>query len=143
MNSKINSISPQKWGKPTWDTLFYVALAYPDNPNNEDKQNMRLFILSYGKVIPCEKCRYNFPKHVNKFPLTDSALNNRYNLVNWLINIHNEICIMNNKKCITYEEILNKYLLDNESYNYKYNYTLFIIILIISFIILLKLYKKN
>ena len=106
----MNNINPSKWGPPSWDFLFYIALSYPDAPTHEDKNNMSNFFTILGKVLPCYTCRDNYSSHLAKFPLEEEQLANRYNLINWLINIRNEVNRENNKPLVTYESIMNRYV---------------------------------
>ena len=85
-------------------------MAYPDNPTNIDKQNMKTFFSSIGSILPCEKCRLNFSRHTINYPLNDNVLSSRFDLVNWLINVHNEVNKMNGKKVLSYDEVMELYL---------------------------------
>lgn len=114
--SHVNNINPTKWGPAGWDFLYYISLAYPDYPSEKDKTNMKFFFSSIGDVLPCETCRYNFSKHIKKYPITGTAtsggrnvLDSRYSLIMWLININNEVNKTTNSKLIDYNYIINKY----------------------------------
>jgi len=106
----INNISPDEWGPYAWKFMHYITLAYPDNPSDIDKQNMRAFFSSIGNILPCEKCRLNFLKHTSSIPLNENVLSSRFDLVNWLINIHNEVNKINGKKILSYDEVMETYL---------------------------------
>src|ERR1700744_3125039 len=106
----MNNIDPKLWGPPTWDFLYYVALSYPDNPTQQEKENMQTFFIIIGKVLPCETCRFNYVTHMTKHHLDSISLSSRYNLINWLININNEINLSHGKSFITYDYVVNKYL---------------------------------
>jgi hypothetical protein len=106
----INNISPDEWGPPAWRFMHYITMAYPDNPTNIDKQNMKSFFSSIGYILPCEKCRLNFSRHTSSYPLNDDVLSSRFDLVNWLINVHNEVNKMNGKKVLSYDEVMELYL---------------------------------
>lgn len=49
----MNHINPKIWGPSSWETLYYIIYAYPVNPTDDDKQNMKEYINSYFKVLPC------------------------------------------------------------------------------------------
>lgn len=104
----INNIEPSIWGPSGWTFMHYITLSYPDEPTYQDKTNMKNFFNNVKNVLPCEKCRINFDKHLEKYPLSDDILNSRFDLINWLINIHNEVNIMNNKPVFTYEKAIHK-----------------------------------
>lgn len=128
--NEINNIVPDMWGPSGWKFMHYITFAYPDSPTDEDKENMKNFFISVSKVLPCKKCRNNFKKHTEKYPLTEEILESRYNLTRWLIDIHNEVNIMNGKKTVTYEEALEIYLKNNNTI-VSFNTALIIVIFII------------
>ena len=108
-NVKINqnkelNIDPEIWGKHGWFFLHSIVNAYPRNPTTADKKNMLNFFMYTQRVLPCFKCRENFAKHLNKYPLTDKILSSDKKLAKWLIDIHNEVNKLTHKKVLTYEE---------------------------------------
>jgi hypothetical protein len=133
----INNIDPSIWGPSLWKSLHYITIAYPDNPTNIDKQNMKLFFGSIGQILPCEKCRLNFSRHLVIYPLTDEVLSSRFDLVNWLINVHNEVNKMNGKKVLSYDEVMDIYLYKNTDNCLIVNSRLAVITVSIVIIILL------
>jgi hypothetical protein len=141
----MNNFNPKLWGKSSWDFLFYSGLAYPDNPTKEDKENMEKFLLYMGNILPCRKCRFNFKNHLVKYPINNNVLSCRYNLINWMINIYNEICkINNNNKLMCYNDVIERYM-NNRNNNYINNKLLFSVItifIIFSLILLIRLSKK-
>lgn len=103
------SIDPQIWGPHAWFLMYSVAMTYPHCPKEEDKKNTKLFYSSLGGVLPCIACRNNFKKHIRVYPLTSNALSNRVNLINWVININNEVNKLIGAPPITYEDTVDKY----------------------------------
>ena len=132
------NIDPKYWGESSWAFLHYITFAYPDNPNNTDKQSMKNLLLALEHTLPCRNCRGNFKNHLKKYPLTSQVLSNRKNLVQWLLKIHNEVNKMIGKKQISYNNLLKKYLTKN---NTKSNIMNILIISIIIFLVII-LYKK-
>ncbi len=53
----------KKWGKPMWDTLFCIAMNYPDKFDKNKKEHIsirkeyELFFHSLMYVLPCTYCR--------------------------------------------------------------------------------------
>ena len=139
----MNSIDPKIWGPPAWDFLFYTVLAYPDVPTENDKNSMKNFFMSVGPILPCELCRLNFAKHTDTYKLTSDILSSRHRLLIWLITIHNEVRKMKGKMPVTYEYIIEKYLMKQQCYNIfsmdaKTTVNVVIILIIIMLIIFLK-----
>lgn len=127
---------PDIWGPPAWTLLHAITLDYPNNPTNEDKQNMLNFIISLGKVLPCAKCRLNFRDHLLKYPLDNEALSSKNNLVNWMIDIHNCVNESKNQNKLTYEEGLSKILepynnISESRINYMYIALVFLFIILV------------
>lgn len=139
--NNMNNINPNLWGPSMWKTLHYITISYPNNPTDQDKQNMKTFFQSISNVLPCEKCRAHFAQHLTKYPLTDNVLSSRYNLVNWLINVHNEVNAMNNKRQWTYEQVMDYYAKDHIQDNCIEIATIILLIIIIVVVVYF-LYKK-
>ena len=94
------------WGPPAWTFLHTITFNYPDNPTNEDKQNYYTFFNSLKHVLPCEKCKKHYTE--NSRDLKDN-LNSKDDLVKWLIDIHNDVNIKNDKSVWSYTDVYNKY----------------------------------
>jgi hypothetical protein len=109
-------LGPDIWGPHGWKFFHFVALGYSNNPSNEDKQNYKNFFTMIPKILPCSICSNHYIKNLKKHPITDEVLSNRANLLNWTIDMHNEVNISNNKKPISYENglnlVLNNFLSD-------------------------------
>ena len=121
MNNIIMSIDPRIWGPKAWFIMYSVALTYPHKPSLEDKINTKTFYVTIGKVLPCEKCRLNFSVHLEKFPITNDTLDNRRSLVDWLININNEVNKLTKGPIVTYNDIVNKYSVEFNPENLNKN----------------------
>lgn len=104
------NINPNIWGRVMWESLHYITLGYSENPTVEQKKEMYEFFMSLEKVLPCSTCRINFADHLKKYPLTNEVLASRYNLINWLIQIHNDVNIMLKKPTMTYDQVVDLYL---------------------------------
>ena len=138
----INNISPDVWGPPAWSFLHYLTFSYPDNPTSMDKQNMKAFFSALGPILPCEKCRMNFAKHTSIYPLNDEALSSRFDLINWLINIHNEVNKMNGKRIFTYDEAMDAYLYKKDNNCLIVNTRMAVIVVSIVIIIIMVVFLK-
>lgn len=149
------NIDPHIWGPHGWQFMHYITIGYPERPNDEFKKNISNFFMSLKYLLPCEKCRQNYNTHISKYPLTDNILSSRKKIIEWLIDIHNEVNSMTNKSIMSYEKSLETYmnpLIDEpftgqimNSFKNIDSRTLIIItvlILIIIFIIIV-LYRKS
>jgi hypothetical protein len=143
-------MDPNIWGPSAWKFLHTITLAYPSCPTTNDKNTMKAFFDSLQYVLPCHNCKDHFATNIKKHPLNDSILCSKEKLVKWLIDIHNEVNILNNKPQMTYNDFLIEYdnmYNNNNNTNNKYIYMviliLFIIIVTIFGIILFVNYKIN
>jgi len=93
---KMN-IDPNLWGPCAWDFFYFIALSYPKNPTHEDKLKYKNYFLLSGEVIPCEKCKVNFKKHLIELPI-DNYLSSSYNLFTWITKMQNKIRMLNGKE---------------------------------------------
>ena len=138
-------MDPDVWGPPTWIFLHTVTLNYPNNPTMYDKKYYKKFFINLHYILPCEWCSKNYKQHLLKYPI-DNYLNTKKNLVQWLINIHNEVNKIFNKNTIDYFEFINIY---KKIYNKKktfftfYNIILILCIFTIIVLTILCIYLYN
>ena len=100
------AIGPNIWGPHGWKFLHFIAMAYPNEPTDEDKQKYLTFFTLVGDLLPCQLCIDNYKKHLLIFPITDEVLSSKINLLKWSIDMHNEVNKDNNKKVYTYNEAI-------------------------------------
>lgn len=143
-------MSPGKWGKPGWLFLHAVALAYPENPTDEDKHHYYIFFNSLRYTLPCTKCKVNFADHEKRYPLNDEVLSSRDNLVKWTIDMHNIVNYYTGKKMLSYQEALDT-INDNleqfgkpkTNHDWLYVLLIIIVILVICYLLLVAYFKKR
>ena len=102
-------LGPSIWGPHLWKFMHYYTLSYPEDPTEEDKDNLYNFFHTIQTVLPCEKCRYNFKSHLENTPLTEEILSNNINVVRWLFDIHNEVNKSTNKPVLLYDDFIKIY----------------------------------
>jgi hypothetical protein len=137
----LYNINPNIWGPHCWKFLHFLTLSYPDNPTEQDKNNIKQFIFSLENVLPCEKCRYHFGNNLKNFPITDNIISSRYNLINWLRNVHNEVNSRNNKKQYSYDDLLKEYNINSEKSDIGVEIITVILLILIILIIAIYLIK--
>lgn len=136
----LTNINPKLW--KVWTFLHYLTIAYPENPTPMDKNNIKQFFLALGPVLPCENCRQHFALNLQLFPLTDNVLSCRYNLINWLRNIHNEINVRTGKKTFSYDDVIKEYPITNNK-NYIVEILTIVLLLILIVVICIYIYSKK
>jgi hypothetical protein len=55
-------------GVSTWNLIHTIAANFPENPNEEDKNNVRVFFKSLASLYPCPHCAEDFQNSVLKTP---------------------------------------------------------------------------
>jgi len=83
-------------------------MSYPKEPTEQDKQIYLRFFNDLQNIIPCDKCQYNYSNNLEKYPI-ESGLKTRETLIQWLINIHNEVNKENGSPEYTYDQVIEEY----------------------------------
>ena len=136
------------WGPHAWFFLETICMAYPKDPTFEEKKHVQNFFYSLKNLLPCEKCRNNYIKHLKIYPLDDEVIKNRDNLFKWINKIHNSVDKSKTRSLEeTFKYYLDEYNINGQKYtnnNYKKNkYLILIVILLIIIFILLFEMKKT
>ena len=126
-------MKPDIWGKHFWYTIHFIALDYPEKPNNEDKRDFQTFFENLHKVIPCYKCSVNYVKHLKERPLEKSDLENNETLFKWTVDIHNIVNRELKKRQVSYDDAWRIY--QNFGDSGKKNTWLLFLVFILVFII--------
>jgi FAD-linked sulfhydryl oxidase len=75
-------------GTSTWNFLHTMAAYYPNNPTDNEKNDMKVFFHLLAKFYPCTSCAEDLQEQLKtSSPKTDS----QYQLSQWLCTIHNEV----------------------------------------------------
>ena len=90
-------MEPSRWGPVLWKTFHIVAAAYPRQPTSADRERYQQFYESFGKVLPCTKCRINFGRHMTALPVV-AHLADRDTLFQWTVVFHNTVNKMLGKR---------------------------------------------
>ena len=123
---KIDNIEPKYWGKNGWIFLDSIALTY--KPEMKDKY--KIFFEQLPYILPCEKCG---EKMLNSVEKLDDALVSKEALMNWLLDIRNEVYISQGRKKTTLISNINEIFESHKSNVIVVLYFVIIIILITIF----------
>ena len=113
-------LGPDVWGPHGWKFIHFITLGYPKNPTIDDKNNYKNFFNMIPNILPCIICKNHFKENMIKHPLTDDIMSDRIKLLNWSIDMHNEVNLINNKPFIDYEQGL-KLIINNYNSNTNTN----------------------
>ena len=78
------------WGPHLWFSLHTISFNYPLRPKKEEINQYHNFFTSLQNVIPCSVCKKNYIRHLKEHPI-NQFLNNRKDLVYWVIDMHNMV----------------------------------------------------
>jgi len=121
-------MDPNIWGPKGWYFIHSIALAYPDNATDKQKEKYKTFFLTLGDVLPCPVCQEHYKENVNEKDL-DHALKSKKFLFNWTVNIHNKVNVLNNKAVLSHEAALQR--MYNEKYSFDYKWIIIIILVLL------------
>lgn len=142
--------SPEVWGPSAWKFLHIVAISYPIDPSDAQKQNAKNFIMSLPMMLPCEECSRNCQKYVLENLERDGlsyATSCREGLFKFFWELHNKVNKRNNKPILTLSEAVKLYKVKykcvelrdghkTKNDNYYYLYILPAILLILTLILI-------
>lgn len=139
----MKNYNPNIWGPHAWIFIDTIVLNYPINPTDEDKLIYKNFFDILKYIIPCSKCRINYINNLKKYPISDIVLSTKDNLINWILNIHNEIRIEHNKNPIkktSFRDYYDKiYNINNDNQSTR----VILLFIIIICILLLQYFYRN
>jgi hypothetical protein len=104
-------VSPKHWGREGWKFIHWVALTYPNRPNEKDKKNYLKFFESLQDVLPCPICAEHFKQNMKDYPIN---LGSNKELFNWTVDMHNLVNKQNGKKAITYDQAFREITQQNK-----------------------------
>jgi len=151
------STGPDTWGPHGWKFIHFIALGYPNNPDEKDKKKYKQFFYLLGDVIPCIICAEHYKKNLEKINI-EQYLNSKNNLLQWTILMHNEVNKSNGKKIYSYDEGMrmiidgqgpincSKQFLNtkiNKSNNYNLNNNLILFLLLVIILLIVYIYKRD
>ena len=112
------------WGPPFWFTLHTISLNYPDNPTYIMRQQHLLFFESLKTILPCSICRNHFKEFLQKQPISP-YLDNKKSLKRWVLDCHNNVNKLTNKKIWSIKDMENHYdNIYNNKENFKCNFVI-------------------
>lgn len=103
-------MNPTVWGKYMWTSIHFIALGFPDNPDEKDKTNYYNFFMNLANVLPCKLCREHLSQNLTDNPLYASFLENKDTLFRWTFNLHNLVNQQLGKKQQNYDDMYNMYM---------------------------------
>lgn len=73
-------------GRRTWSFLHTMAAYYPEQASPKQQQDMKQFLQLFGQFYPCSYCADDYLEDIGRHP---PRVRNRFELSEWLCEIHN------------------------------------------------------
>lgn len=114
-------ITPKYWGRQAWHFIHMVAISYPPEPTETDKQRYLTFLQVLEHILPCNICGEHFKENMEKHP---PRLNSRKDFFEWTVDMHNLVNESNGKSILSYDEaeaqvMKNAKINDPDSYDFN------------------------
>ncbi len=102
--------SPEIFGPPVWFTYHNMAIHYPDEPTETQKNMMKGVIRGIPIMLPCKSCFMHASEYINShISNLDLIVSNRNNLFKFFVDFHNMVNERKHKPIISYEEAIRLY----------------------------------
>ena len=80
------------WGPMGWITLHAIAITYPNDPTNLEKQNMKIILDLFNDTLTCRLCKDHFTRIINAYySQYPNFLNSKQELFIFTLRAHNEV----------------------------------------------------
>ncbi len=92
--SNRNNFPSDVWGPHAWFFIDSIALGFPENPTEQEKQSLINFLLSLKDLLPCGACRYHFSDYMDTYMANNNindVVKNRFAFLNFIHELHNTI----------------------------------------------------
>ena len=81
---------PEIWGRSVWESMHYIAAAYPIHPTKSERKAYCMYYKSLINVLPCKSCSVSFKKFMKQLPI-HRFLSSRKKLLYWTYLMHNKV----------------------------------------------------
>lgn len=106
-------MSPLFWGFAGWFFIHAIALGYPNDPTDTDKEMFTLFFTIIPTVLPCPICGKHFKDNMDKNPI---RLTNKRELFAWTVEMHNFVNESKGRRKLTVEEAFEEFKKNGEAF---------------------------
>ena len=114
----MNVVNSYNWGPYLWYLMHSISYNYPEKPGNQVKLiYSRFYYVIVPTLILCKYCLYHYKNFIKKNRIN---LNSKESLINWVINLHNDVNLENHKLKYSRLDVDKLYL--NKKFNHKFFY---------------------
>jgi hypothetical protein len=109
------------WGPFAWGCLHNFIYAYQERPSTEEKENMRQFLVYFGKALPCKTCSLHYMSIVGDERMLNVSLESSDTLRAWGLMMHNSVQHKLHRPILSEEYVYNMYIKDFQRFVEKYD----------------------
>jgi hypothetical protein len=95
------------WGPSAWRFLHAVSFAYPDSPDEQQRQAAKDLFQSLRQLIPCGDCCGHYCTEIQSHP---PQVQSRDALSRWLVDLHNRVNVRLGKPLHSYQAARAEYM---------------------------------
>ncbi|KAK5984828.1 Sulfhydryl oxidase [Trichostrongylus colubriformis] len=81
-------VDKNELGRSTWNLLHTMSVHYPENPTDDQKKTVSVFMDSLAKTYPCDYCAKDLRKVLKEDP---PKLSSRNEFALWMCQLHNKV----------------------------------------------------
>jgi hypothetical protein len=138
MTNATNNILPDVWGPHGWKFMHFVALGYPDRPDESTRKQYQEFFESFQHVLPCQSCATHYQESLQRVPVSEH-LKDRDTLLRWTFDLHNDVNKHKGKSVLSYDEALKLYTeRQYPLFDYLWKLLVLLVILVLVYVYVVK-----
>lgn len=98
---------PPLWGPTFWDTLMMMAMNFPHNPTEKEKEILTTWFELTMRLLPCDGIVFkSFQYVLNHKP----DVSNKHNLIRYIVDFHNIVNISLGKSTYTVKQAKESFM---------------------------------
>ena len=93
-NDNNVNIKPCWWGTHIWQTIYFMAAVYPENPSRQKIESICNFFKGLKYLLPCEGCQESYSKFSCESNTNTECMDNfktRDKLIEFVYNLRNKV----------------------------------------------------
>jgi len=118
--------------------MHFVALGFPDRPDETTRKQYREFFESFQHVLPCQSCATHYQENLQRVPISEH-LKDRETLLRWTFDLHNDVNKRMGKSVLSYDEALKLYTeRQYPIFDYLWKLIILVVILVLVYVYVVK-----
>lgn len=102
-------VDPEVWGRFFWFVFHTVAARMPVALTDEERQDYRMFLQSFPRVLPCSSCKTHAKEYQKLNPVREQDVESSYSMTVYVHNFHNSVNLRLGKPVLSLKECCSMY----------------------------------